>query len=84
VVVGTATTNALGTALIDYNTVPAGNYLCEITAPQVFADPVGPALVSTGTVPDRMYTIALTVHTTSPVDFIAGFVGHGFALRQTS
>ena len=32
----------------------------------------------------RMDAITLTVHTTSPVDFIAGFVGHGFTLRQTS
>jgi len=32
----------------------------------------------------RLDAITQTIHTTSPVDFIAGFVGHGFALRQTS
>jgi len=32
----------------------------------------------------RLDAIVLTIHTTSPVDFIAGFVGHGFILRQTS
>ena len=32
----------------------------------------------------RLDDITLTFHTASPVDFIAGLVGHGFALRQTS
>jgi hypothetical protein len=33
---------------------------------------------------DRVDAIILTVHTTSPVDFVAGYVGHGFSQRQTS
>jgi hypothetical protein len=32
---------------------------------------------------NRSDAVALTVHTTSPVDFLSGFVGHSFALRQT-
>src|SRR6516165_177959 len=32
----------------------------------------------------RLDAITLTVHSTSPVDFVAGYVGHGFTLRQTS
>jgi hypothetical protein len=33
---------------------------------------------------NRLDTVNLTAHTTSPVDFVSGFVGHGFALRQTN
>ena len=32
---------------------------------------------------NRLDAVTLTIHTTSPVDFLAGDVEHGFALRQT-
>jgi hypothetical protein len=33
---------------------------------------------------DRVDAVVLTIHTTSPVDYIAGLVGHSFVTRQTS
>jgi hypothetical protein len=32
---------------------------------------------------NRSDAVVLTIHTTSPVDVLSGFVGHSFALRQT-
>jgi N-acetylmuramoyl-L-alanine amidase len=58
----TLTTNGHGIATLAPAALPAGTYTCRISAPHTSADPVGPALVSAGAVPDRVYRpVTLTV-----------------------
>jgi N-acetylmuramoyl-L-alanine amidase len=49
------TTNAVGSVQLNITALPAGTYTCEIRAPHTFDGPVGPTLVSSGAVPERVY-----------------------------
>jgi len=51
----TATSDAHGVASLNLKPLANGAYTCEIEAPNVSADEVGPALATTAPVPDRIY-----------------------------